>query len=169
MGQKIVVSFLGWSNTGKTTFIERVLSALIAKGVPCAALKCTRHPGAFQLPGKDSTRFFQTGAESALMGGPETILALRSPPVLDDAFLDRLFPDTRVVLIEGGTLPRSIRVLVAGEASTETELKLPLGEIDALVTGNPGLAALSEERGVRHLAPDDIQAFLALLEDLHGS
>ena len=160
-----MAAFFGWSNTGKTSFIERVLEALVARGVPCAALKRTKHPGSYQLPDKDSTRFFNAGAETALLGGPETVLTLRSPDTLDLPFLDRLFPDARIVLIEGGEVEGALRVLAAGAARSEAELKLPLGTVDVLVTADSGLAARAEESGIRSLTPDDIEAFIAMLED----
>ncbi len=169
MRNKRIASFFGWSDTGKTSFIEGALKNLSTRGVRCAALKCTRHPGSFQLPGKDSTRFFQAGAESALMGGPETVLALRSPEAPDRAFLDRLFPDAAVVLVEGASIPGALRVLMAGSAASEGDLKLPLAETDLLVTGDSALAARAERIGVRPLAPEDIEQFLKILEERNES
>jgi len=165
MSPKIAACFFGWSDTGKTTFIERLIGVLVERGLPCAALKVAKHPGGFMLPGKDSTRFFQAGAETALVGGPETVLALRSPETLDRAFLDRLFPDARVVLIEGGQIEGALRVLTAGAAVSEAELKLPLKDVDALITGSPELSARAAEAGVRSLTPDDIDRFIELLEE----
>lgn len=165
MSPKTIASFFGWSETGKTTFIESAIHGLIARGLPCAALKVTKHPGSFLVPGKDSTRFFEAGAQAALMGGPETVLTLRSPGTLDRAFLDRLFPDARIVLIEGAEVEGALRVLAAGAAVSEAELKLPLGKVDALITGDPGLAARAAEAGVRSLVPDDIDGFIKLLEE----
>lgn len=164
MHPKLVASFFGWSNTGKTTFIEGVIRALSARGVPCAALKVTKHPGSFLLPGKDSTRFFEAGAEAALAGGPETVLTLRSPGSLDRTFLDRLFPEARVVLVEGGQIDGALRVLAAGGAAPESELKLPLDGVDVLIVSDPVLAARASGAGVRCLAPGAFEEFITLLE-----
>lgn len=169
MSDKITAAFFGWSNTGKTTFIEKVLEELVRRAVPCAALKCTRHPGGYQLPGKDSTRFFRTGADAALMGGPETVLSLHSPERMDPAFLDRLFPDARVVLIEGGQVEGALRVLAAGGAREESDLKLPLDGMDAVLTADPALAARARQCGIRSIAPEDIKAFIDMLEEHHGT
>ncbi len=165
MQPKLVASFFGWSNTGKTTFIEGVIKALSARGTPCAALKVTKHPGSFLLPGKDSTRFFEAGAETALVGGPETVLTLRSPGSLDRAFLDRLFPEARVVLVEGGEVEGAPRILAAGAAASEAELKIPLDGIDVLIASDPGLRARAAGAGVRCLAPGEIDTFITLLEE----
>ncbi len=166
MRSKVVACFFGWSNTGKTTFIEGVIRALNARDIPCAALKVTKHPGSFLLPGKDSTRFFEAGAETALVGGPETVLTLRSPGTLDRAFLDRLFPEARVVLVEGGEVEGALRVLAAGTAASEAELKIPLDGIDVLIASDPSLAARAAGAGVRCLAPGEIDTFITLLEEL---
>lgn len=165
MSSKIVACFFGWSDTGKTTFIEGVIRALTVRGIPCAALKVAKHSGTFRMPGKDSTRFFEAGADSALVGGPETILTLRSPASLGRCFLDRLFPEARMVLIEGGEVGGALRVLTAGAAASETELKLPLDGIDVLIASNLNLAARASATGVRVFAPDDIQPFIALMEE----
>jgi molybdopterin-guanine dinucleotide biosynthesis adapter protein len=90
-----IACFVGWSNTGKTGFMEACAAELAARGVPAGAAKCVRHEGSFNLPGKDSSRFFQAGAESALISETETVVSIRTPAGWDRPFLARLFPAAR--------------------------------------------------------------------------
>ncbi|MBN1243355.1 MAG: molybdopterin-guanine dinucleotide biosynthesis protein B [Spirochaetales bacterium] len=164
----LVGCLLGWSDSGKTALAESTLRLLTHRGVPCAALKVTKHPGDRDAPGKDSRRFFDAGAEAAILGGGELHLSLRREAPPDLAFLARLFPDARVVLVEGARIEGAPAVLVAGGAESETELKLPLDSVDAIVTDRPALADAAGALGVAVLAPLDAEALSLFLEAWHG-
>ncbi len=56
------ISVLGFSDTGKTTFIEELVSRCRASGVRVAVLKYSRHPGDFDRPGSDTDRARAAGA-----------------------------------------------------------------------------------------------------------
>ena len=109
-----VACFVGWSNTGKTGFMVACAAELTARGVPVGAAKCVRHEGSFNLPGKDSSRFFQAGAESALVSEAETVVSLPTPAGWDRPFLARLFPAAKVILVEGRLVEGAVKVLVGG-------------------------------------------------------
>jgi molybdopterin-guanine dinucleotide biosynthesis protein MobB len=159
---------VGWSDAGKTALAEATLRLLSARGVPCAALKVTKHPGDRDAPGKDSRRFFDSGAESAILGGGELHLSARREAPPDRAFLARLFPAARVVLVEGARIDDAPVVLVAGGAETEADLKFPLDTVDALVTDRSALAALARSRALAVVAPLDAEALSLFLEAWHG-
>jgi len=164
----VIGCLVGWSDSGKTALAEATLRLLSALGVPCAALKVTKHPGDRDAPGKDSRRFFDAGAESAILGGGELHLSARREAPPDRAFLERLFPDARVVLVEGVRIDGAPTVLVAGGAETEAALKYPLDSVDALVTDRPALAEAARARGLAVLAPLDAEALSLFLEAWHG-
>ncbi len=167
--RRIVIGCLvGWSDSGKTALAEATLRLLAQRGVPCAALKVTKHPGDRDAPGKDSRRFFDSGAESAILGGGELHLSLRREAPPDRDFLARLFPEARVVLVEGARIEGAPTVLVAGGAESEGELKFPLDSVDALVTDRSALAEASRARGLAVLAPLDAEALSLFLEAWHG-
>lgn len=62
------------SETGKTTFIEQLLPVLKKRGLRIAALKGNLQHHDLDLPGKDSWRFAQAGAEVAGLTTPDTFL-----------------------------------------------------------------------------------------------
>ena len=155
-----IACFVGWSNTGKTSFIEACAADLTARGIPSGAAKCVRHGGSFNLPGKDSSRFFQAGAESALVSEAETVLSVQTPMDWDRPFLARLFPAAKAVLVEGHLVDGAVRVLVGGAAQDEADLKQPLQDFDVLVTSHNNLAQVARNAGLRVYAPDQVRDFL---------
>jgi molybdopterin-guanine dinucleotide biosynthesis protein B len=156
----LIACFVGWSNTGKTGFIEACAAELTARGVPAGAAKCVRHSGSFNLPGKDSSRFFQAGAESALISEAETVLSVPTPVNWDRPFLARLFPAARVLLLEGHLVEGAVNVLVGGPARDEAALKQPLADFDVLVTDHAPLAETARKAGLKAYAPEQFRDFI---------
>ena len=155
-----VACFIGWSNTGKTGFIEACAAELTARGVTVGAAKCVHHGRSFNLPGKDSSRFLQAGAESALVSEAETVVSIPTPADWDRPFLARLFPAARAVLVEGHLVDGAVRGLVGGAARDEAALKQPLSGFDVLVTGHAALAETAREAGLRVYAPEQFRDFI---------
>lgn len=58
-----VLGICGYSGSGKTTLIEAVLPRLLGQGLKVAVVKLDAHRMVVDKPGKDSDRFFQTGAD----------------------------------------------------------------------------------------------------------
>lgn len=155
-----VASFIGWSNTGKTTFIEACATILHQRGVQVGAVKCVSHDGIFNLPGKDSTRFFEAGAQTALVSDAQTHRISQTPPQWGRAYLESLFPGVEALLIEGRIVEGAVRVLVAGEASDSSGLKKPMSGFDVLISEDPGLVAEALTTGLAVYAPCDAKKFV---------
>ena len=66
-----IISVVGWHNSGKTTFIERLVPALKARGLRVAVIK--HSGGGFELdhPGTDTWRFQQAGSDVVAIVGRE--------------------------------------------------------------------------------------------------
>lgn len=57
------ISFVAWSGTGKTTFIEQLLPVLTKKGIKAAYIKHDGHDFEIDYPGKDTYRIFKAGVK----------------------------------------------------------------------------------------------------------
>ncbi|TFG79470.1 MAG: hypothetical protein E4H20_11950, partial [Spirochaetales bacterium] len=143
-----VASFIGWSSTGKTGFIEGCLRELADRGLTAGAVKCVHHRGSFNLPGKDTTRFFDAGASAAIIADDELVIVARPPTELDTRHLQDMFPGAVAVLVEGRFIEGAMRVLVGGSASTEPELKHPFAHFDALVSDDRTLRLAAVDAGL---------------------
>ncbi len=99
----LVVGFVGSSGAGKTTLMEKVLAALVARGQRVSAVKSTHHDTDVDKPGKDSWRFREAGASEVILAGRERWALMRETPEGEASLselLSRLAP-VDIVLVEG--------------------------------------------------------------------
>jgi molybdopterin-guanine dinucleotide biosynthesis protein MobB len=113
-----IVAVVGFSESGKTRLITRLIGELKRRGLRAYAVKRCSHGFSLDTGGKDTADFTKAGADGVAMVSPEGWAALGKSPVADvPALAGRLFFDADVVLVEGGKeaagLPR-IEVLRAG-------------------------------------------------------
>jgi len=68
---------VGWSGSGKTTFLERLIPELTGMGLKVGTIK--HHSGPFEMdvPGKDSWRHRRAGAAAAIISSPRNIGMVR--------------------------------------------------------------------------------------------
>ncbi len=95
-----VFSFIAWSGTGKTTYLERLIAALKARGLRVAAVKHDAHRLELDREGKDSWRFARAGADIVAVADAEKCAVMEYRPVRLEALLARL-GDADIVLVEG--------------------------------------------------------------------
>ena len=75
MGRGVIpiLSVVGRSNTGKTTFIEKLIPMLKAKGIRLATIKHHRHDFESDREGKDSYRHKKAGASISMIVSPQKV------------------------------------------------------------------------------------------------
>ncbi len=99
-GTPPTVSCMGWSGSGKTTFLEKLLPALIARGLRVNLIKRDAHGFEMDIPGKDTWRLTRAGAACTAILGPEGWAILgREEIELDD--LRAKLPPADLILLEG--------------------------------------------------------------------
>ena len=106
-----ILAFSGPSGVGKTTLLEKLLRALVARGLTVGALKHSGHPHPFDRPGKDSYRLRAAGARAVVVEGPAE-LAYFGPPLRGMRALARMLPDVDLVIAESFKRERLPRVEV---------------------------------------------------------
>ena len=67
MKKPIIVGFYGYSNSGKTTLIERLIQELVSRGKKVSAIKQSEHPVSLDIEGKDTHRFSKAGADPVVL------------------------------------------------------------------------------------------------------
>lgn len=117
-----IVSIVGFSGTGKTRLVVRLIGEIKERGLRVAAVKRCSHGYTLDTEGKDTDDFGRAGADGVAMISSEGWAALRQEGTVEaPALAARLFPDADVVLIEGGKgaagVPK-IEVLRAGLSET---------------------------------------------------
>ena len=156
-----IVSILGWSGTGKTSFIEAAIIECRRRGMPAAALKKSHNAPSVPQDSKDSSRFLKAGAEPSIyLGGSEMLALSAAPARMDRSAIAALCPAASIVFCEGLDIEGAQRVLMAGDESEESALKRSLAEIDVLIARNASMLELARGRGVILFTPDDIGQFI---------
>ena len=109
--QPIIMAFVAWSGTGKTTLVERLVALASGHGIVVGALKHDAHRFEIDKPGKDSYRFAAAGANTMLIVAADKLALVRRhdvvPPV--EELIATHFSHCDLVLVEGwktSSLPR---------------------------------------------------------------
>lgn len=112
-----VISFIGWSGAGKTTFIEKLIPVLRARGLRVAVLKSDGHDFQMDREGKDTFRFSTAGAECVAISNSRHAAILENRPLSFDELYARV-KNVDIILAEGWysqPLPR-VEVVRGGSA-----------------------------------------------------
>ena len=72
-GMPPIVSFVGHSGSGKTTFIEKLIPLLVQAGLKTAIIKHDVHGFEMDKPGKDTWRHKKAGATATMISSPSRI------------------------------------------------------------------------------------------------
>ncbi len=91
----------GWSGSGKTTLIESLLRDFQADGLAVAVVKHQAHGLAVDREGKDTDRFFQTGATVAAHNRQEGFLRFSAREDDLDDLIARVGVACDLLLVEG--------------------------------------------------------------------
>lgn len=98
-----IISIVGKSDSGKTTFIEKLLPELVRRGYRVATVKHDIHGFEVDREGKDSWRHKQAGAHTTVISSPQKVALIRD--VEKDLTLaelrEKLIQDVDLILSEG--------------------------------------------------------------------
>ena len=104
MKNRTAVAFTGPSNSGKTTLIEKVAKELIKTEQVAIIKNDPKDKANFDVEGKDSYKFSQTGAEVVVTSSTRTTYFSQREKNLDDIIA--MINDFDILLVEGlKTLP----------------------------------------------------------------
>jgi molybdopterin-guanine dinucleotide biosynthesis adapter protein len=137
-----VVSIVGKGDSGKTTFLEKLIRELSSRGVRVATVKHHVHDYDIDVPGKDSWRHARAGAVATMVSSPEKFaLISQVERELTLPELARIARDSgcQLLLTEGFKREGVNRVEVSRVARSDELICMP-GEMLALVTDNADLA-----------------------------
>lgn len=164
-----VIGFIGYSNSGKTTLIEKLIPLFCEQRLHVSAIKNAHHGFDMDRPGKDSFRYRNAGAGQVLIATASRWALLTETPQRS-ATLDQLLSELApcdLVIVEGfkseGQIPR---IEVRRARDDQPDIEPPIfphdANVIALATDHPVETALP----VLDLNdPDKIAAFIS--EMLH--
>jgi len=155
-----VIGLAGWSGAGKTTLLTRLIPLLREQGLRVSVIKHAHHHFDVDVPGKDSWRHREAGAEEVLVSSANRwalmheLRGAREPRLPE--LLAKISP-VDLVIVEGykSEPHRKIEVHRAGNGK-------PL-----LFPGDPGVVGVASDIAVETTLPtahlDDIAAVAAMM------
>jgi len=98
-----VLAFIGKPNCGKTTLIEKLIPALVDRGLRIGVIKHHHGDIEMDIPGKDTWRHKKAGARAVVLSSPSGIGFIQdtvadTPP---ENLVSRFFQDVDLVIAEG--------------------------------------------------------------------
>ena len=113
--EQVIVSVTGWSGSGKTTWLERLLPELSMRGIRTAVVKHDAHDFQVDREGKDTWRMAQAGAAvTGIVSGYKAAL-MEYRPVALERFIGKI-ENVDLVILEGGSDLDLPHILVYREA-----------------------------------------------------
>ena len=139
-----VVAVVGKGDSGKTTFVEKVVRELTSRGVRVATVKHHIHDYEIDVPGKDSWRHARAGSVVAMVSSPEKFSMVRR--VEEELTLGEIAAiaadaECQILIAEGYKVENVDRIEVSRLGRSAEPLSGP-GDSIAIVTDNAELASL---------------------------
>ncbi|MDF2964527.1 MAG: molybdopterin-guanine dinucleotide biosynthesis protein [Paenibacillus sp.] len=76
-----VIGFAGYSNSGKTTLISKMVQHFAERGIRAAVIKHDAHGHYKEAPGADSSLYREAGAAATVVVSPDSYITFRKTPV----------------------------------------------------------------------------------------
>lgn len=152
-----IVCFVGKSGSGKTTFLEKAIAELVARGYRVGAVKHDSHGTEVDQPGKDTYRLRQAGACRVFLSSPQGFVLFAAEEMPLEALAARYLDDVDIVLAEGFKRSALPKIEVA-RAERSRELLCAAEELLAVVSDFP------VELPCPHFTPEDAAGVVDLLE-----
>jgi len=159
----LIISIVGYSKSGKTTLLEKIIPILKSRGHTVGVIKHAGHGFSPDQPDKDSCKLQEAGAEGVVLVGSGQIGFLGRVDENDPMLLDRIeqtfFFDRDIVLTEGFKKSDKPKIVVLTRGREEQLLKEIEGNIVATIGEKP------VRSDGAHFRPDDPEGLVQILED----
>lgn len=134
-----IISIVGASDSGKTTFLEKLIPELARRGYRVGALKHDAHGFEMDREGKDTWRLKKAGAMTVAISSPAQIASIRQTDTeLDLAEIAaRLFWKEHILITEGFKRARFPKIEVFRTEVEPQPICGPSDNLVALVTDDP--------------------------------
>lgn len=97
-----VISVVGKSDSGKTTLLEKIIPELKARGYRVATVKHDVHGFSLDIPGKDTWRHSEAGADVVVISSPQKLAVIEK--VAEERTLDDIvnrLGNVDIIITEG--------------------------------------------------------------------
>ncbi len=148
-----ILSFVGRSNSGKTTLIEKLIPELKARGYKIGIIKHSGHRFDFDKEGKDTWRHRQAGADTVIAAGPGEMALVKNTSYQSIEELAVYCRDMDVIIAEGFKEGEQPRIEVYRKNQPEKPLFSEDLSVNAIVT-DASAEELKKIQSLMPMAPD---------------
>lgn len=164
-----VIAVVGWSGSGKTTFLVKVVAILREEGLRVGIIKHSGHArAALDVEGKDSWRYGQVGADPVVVSSGRQYTVIRDTPrprTLDE--LAGEIADTCDVIIAEGFRHEASCVIEFRRAAFRDEPIMEPEYLRGLITDDERAREEMASYGIPTFDLDDHAGVAALIRDIH--
>jgi len=138
-GSRPIISVVGLSKSGKTTFLEGLIAELVRRGIKVGVIKHTHHSFMVDQEGKDSFRLKKAGAKTVVLSSPYRLAAIKEleEEVPLSEIVDRFMKDTDIVITEGYKKERTLKIEVIDEKKAKGPVVAKAEDLICVVSHGP--------------------------------
>jgi molybdopterin-guanine dinucleotide biosynthesis adapter protein len=155
-----ILSIVGWSGSGKTVLLEKIIPELVRRGYRVATVKHDVHGFDIDREGKDTWRHRKAGSACTVISSSKQLALVRDMD--HDASLyeirDRFIHDVDIILTEGYKQEQAPKVEVFRAGEHPEPLFAKQGDLVAMVTD------VKQDTSAPCLGLDDIEKLVDIIE-----
>ena len=153
-------SFVAYSNTGKTTFLEKLVPELKSRGLRVAVYKHDGHDFEIDKEGKDSWRMTRAGADVTLISSATKAVIMENRYIDPEELVSRI-SDVDIIIVEGWKAGPWKKIALRRSANGK-DFPVPPNECFALISDTPyeghdRVFNLDDVKGVADLLISDMK------------
>ena len=152
------IAVCGWKDSGKTTLIEKLIPILVQRGLRIAVIKHDGHSYVPDVPGTDSYRFLQAGAESSVIYDRNKYSLTRYLSITETEVLE-LAQGADLILLEGFKQSDYPKIEIIRSAVRQT----PLPDLKGKLAYVSDIETMIKEKELPVFRPDDLQGIAAFM------
>ncbi|MEK3724177.1 molybdopterin-guanine dinucleotide biosynthesis protein B [Paenibacillus sp. FSL H8-0034] len=158
-----VIGFAGFSNSGKTRLISRLVSYYSHMNIRCAVVKHDAHGHYTEASGADSAQFVEAGAAAVAIISPDSYVRIQRESISLEVMLTRLQAEEfDLILIEGFKKGNHDQVALFRNKE-QAHILTELNQMPIAVVAPEALKAYSIE-GVPFFDPDDLASIAGWIQ-----
>ena len=150
-----IISFVGYSNSGKTTFLVKLINDLKQRGYKVGVIKHDGHDFIIDYPQTDTWQHREAGADTVCIASATKLALVKQtaqPACIDD--LMQYFEDVDIILTEGF------------KQESKPQIEVNRAGIEPLGRKHNTIAVIADRTlypDILHFSPDDISGVADLV------